>query len=195
MLGSTKPKTQSPTLLRLLLHGLSFWLIEKPWKSPFARENQNHKTLEGANCLQRIWIKAIMEDAPTEFGDSNKDTEIAPALIAVHPAQDSVATAVGSDLRVFDFQWALFSVVSAMANHYKCRFFTFKIRTFKPLLILVQFWWTLPSFNFCLAMALGQSELRCFFEGWFFRGITTQGFHQSRPLWSTWEAPCISWWW
>ncbi|GMN48825.1 hypothetical protein TIFTF001_017997 [Ficus carica] len=45
-----------------------------------------------------------MEDAPTELGDSNKDTEVAPALIAVHPSQDSVATAVGSDLRVFDFR-------------------------------------------------------------------------------------------
>lgn len=45
-----------------------------------------------------------MEDAPAEFGDSNKDTEVAPALIAVHPSQDSVATAVGSDLRVFDFR-------------------------------------------------------------------------------------------
>ncbi|KAL5561703.1 hypothetical protein UlMin_031450 [Ulmus minor] len=43
-----------------------------------------------------------MEDATTEFGESNKDTEVAPALIAVHPSQYSVAVAVGSDLRVFD---------------------------------------------------------------------------------------------
>lgn len=39
-----------------------------------------------------------------EFGESNKDTEIAPALIAVHPTQESVAAAVGPDLRIFDLR-------------------------------------------------------------------------------------------
>ncbi|XP_023549061.1 tRNA (guanine-N(7)-)-methyltransferase non-catalytic subunit wdr4 [Cucurbita pepo subsp. pepo] len=43
-----------------------------------------------------------MEETPVEEGDTNKDVEIAPALIAVHPAEKSVAVAVGSDLRVFD---------------------------------------------------------------------------------------------
>ncbi|XP_015891515.2 uncharacterized protein LOC107425957 [Ziziphus jujuba] len=42
------------------------------------------------------------DDAPMDFGESNKDIEVAPALIAVHPNQESVAVAVGSDLRVFD---------------------------------------------------------------------------------------------
>ncbi|KAF3436276.1 hypothetical protein FNV43_RR23368 [Rhamnella rubrinervis] len=45
-----------------------------------------------------------MEDAPMEYGESNKEIEVAPALIAVHPNQESVAVAVGSDLRVFDLQ-------------------------------------------------------------------------------------------
>ncbi|KAI6674769.1 hypothetical protein NL676_002675 [Syzygium grande] len=44
-----------------------------------------------------------MGDAQMEEGDSNtRDIEVAPALIAVHPAQRSVAVAVGSDLRVYD---------------------------------------------------------------------------------------------
>ncbi|BBH10283.1 Transducin/WD40 repeat-like superfamily protein [Prunus dulcis] len=43
-----------------------------------------------------------MEDAAMENGETNKDSEVAPALIAVHPTQNSVAVAVGSDLRVFD---------------------------------------------------------------------------------------------
>lgn len=43
-----------------------------------------------------------MEDTPIEEGETNKDIEVAPALIAVHPTQKSVAVAVGSDLRVFD---------------------------------------------------------------------------------------------
>ncbi|XP_061366999.1 uncharacterized protein LOC133310121 [Gastrolobium bilobum] len=34
--------------------------------------------------------------------ESKKDVEVAPALIAVHPNQDSVAVAVGPELRVFD---------------------------------------------------------------------------------------------
>lgn len=37
-----------------------------------------------------------------EYEETNKDTEVAPALIAVHPTQNSVAVAIGSDLRVFD---------------------------------------------------------------------------------------------
>ncbi|KAM0998188.1 hypothetical protein ACFX13_008089 [Malus domestica] len=43
-----------------------------------------------------------MEDTPMENGETNKDSEVAPALIAVHPTHSSVAVAVGSDLRVFD---------------------------------------------------------------------------------------------
>ncbi|XP_062085607.1 uncharacterized protein LOC133791703 [Humulus lupulus] len=45
-----------------------------------------------------------MEDPPAEFGESSKDSEVAPALIAVHPSQESVAVAVGSELRVFDLR-------------------------------------------------------------------------------------------
>ncbi|PRQ26070.1 putative transcription factor WD40-like family [Rosa chinensis] len=40
-----------------------------------------------------------MEDI---YEEPNKDTEVAPALIAVHPTQNSVALAIGSDLRVFN---------------------------------------------------------------------------------------------
>ncbi|KAL6214684.1 hypothetical protein ACLB2K_014116 [Fragaria x ananassa] len=40
-----------------------------------------------------------MEDT---YEEASKDTEVAPALIAVHPTQNSVALAIGSDLRVFD---------------------------------------------------------------------------------------------
>ncbi|GLT36350.1 hypothetical protein SLA2020_107340 [Shorea laevis] len=43
------------------------------------------------------------EDAHAEDGEQhNKGGEVAPALISVHPTQNSVAVAVGSDLRVFD---------------------------------------------------------------------------------------------
>lgn len=43
-----------------------------------------------------------MEENQIEEGEKNKDVEVAPALISVHPAQNSVAVAVGSDLRVYD---------------------------------------------------------------------------------------------
>lgn len=43
-----------------------------------------------------------MEEAQMEEGANNKDVEVAPALISVHPVQKSVAVAVGSDLRIFD---------------------------------------------------------------------------------------------
>lgn len=39
-----------------------------------------------------------------EEGENNRDVEVAPALIAVHPIQKYVAVAIGSDLRVFDLQ-------------------------------------------------------------------------------------------
>jgi tRNA (guanine-N(7)-)-methyltransferase subunit TRM82 len=45
-----------------------------------------------------------MEDTPIKEGETNNDIEVAPALIAVHPVQESVVISVGSDLRVFDLQ-------------------------------------------------------------------------------------------
>jgi tRNA (guanine-N(7)-)-methyltransferase subunit TRM82 len=45
-----------------------------------------------------------MEDTQPEGGENNRDVEVAPALISVHPTQDSVAVAVGSDLRFFDLR-------------------------------------------------------------------------------------------
>lgn len=39
-----------------------------------------------------------------EHGDQHRETEVAPALIAVHPAQQSIAVSVGSELRVFNLQ-------------------------------------------------------------------------------------------
>ncbi|KAJ6399306.1 hypothetical protein OIU77_019948 [Salix suchowensis] len=45
-----------------------------------------------------------MENTQPEGGENNRDLEVAPALISVHPTQDSVAVAVGSDLRVFDLR-------------------------------------------------------------------------------------------
>ncbi|KAK9281044.1 hypothetical protein L1049_003936 [Liquidambar formosana] len=45
-----------------------------------------------------------MEETQMEEGENNRDVEVAPALIAVHPIQKSVAVAIGSDLRVFDLQ-------------------------------------------------------------------------------------------
>lgn len=59
---------------------------------------QNPEQVERVENL--VW--ATMEDTPMEYEETNKDTEVAPALIAVHPTQNSVAVAVGSDLRVFD---------------------------------------------------------------------------------------------
>ncbi|KAI9181322.1 hypothetical protein LWI28_013834 [Acer negundo] len=43
-----------------------------------------------------------MEDNQIEEGEKNTNVEVAPALISVHPTQNSVAVAVGSDLRVYD---------------------------------------------------------------------------------------------
>lgn len=45
-----------------------------------------------------------MDDTQIEAGENNKDIEVAPALISVHPNQNSVAVAVGSDLRIFDLR-------------------------------------------------------------------------------------------
>ncbi|KAI7990601.1 F-box/kelch-repeat protein SKIP30 [Camellia lanceoleosa] len=46
-----------------------------------------------------------MEETTMEGGgDHNREMEVAPALIGVHPTHHSVAVAVGSDLRVFDLQ-------------------------------------------------------------------------------------------
>ncbi|KAM7495994.1 hypothetical protein LguiA_020408 [Lonicera macranthoides] len=46
-----------------------------------------------------------MEDTAMEDSEHNNiETEVAPALIALHPFQQSVAVAVGSDLRVFNLQ-------------------------------------------------------------------------------------------
>ncbi|XVF21745.1 hypothetical protein REPUB_Repub12eG0116600 [Reevesia pubescens] len=43
------------------------------------------------------------EDTQMEESEqNNKDMEVAPALISIHPIQNSVAVAVGSDLRVFN---------------------------------------------------------------------------------------------
>ncbi|PKI56538.1 hypothetical protein CRG98_023064 [Punica granatum] len=39
-----------------------------------------------------------------EGGESTKELEVAPALIAVNPSQQSVVVAVGSDLRVYDLR-------------------------------------------------------------------------------------------
>ncbi|KAM1805416.1 hypothetical protein ACFX12_031170 [Malus domestica] len=55
-----------------------------------------------------------MEDTPMENGETNEDSEVAPALISVHPTQSSVAVAVGSDLRVFDLRGGC--VVSLVDN-------------------------------------------------------------------------------
>ncbi|MED6194796.1 hypothetical protein PIB30_031896 [Stylosanthes scabra] len=43
-----------------------------------------------------------MEEAEVEVESNRDNVEVAPALIAVHPDQTSVAVAVGPDLRVFD---------------------------------------------------------------------------------------------
>ncbi|XP_010522743.1 PREDICTED: tRNA (guanine-N(7)-)-methyltransferase non-catalytic subunit wdr4 [Tarenaya hassleriana] len=43
-----------------------------------------------------------MEDSHIEDGETQGNVEVAPALISVHPSQNSVAVSVGSDLRVFD---------------------------------------------------------------------------------------------
>lgn len=48
-----------------------------------------------------------MEDTAMEDSEHNNniETEVAPALISLHPSQQSVAVAVGSDLRVFNLQY------------------------------------------------------------------------------------------
>ncbi|KAF5727059.1 tRNA (guanine-N(7)-)-methyltransferase non-catalytic subunit wdr4 [Tripterygium wilfordii] len=44
------------------------------------------------------------EDKHMEEGETEKGLEVAPAIIASHPTQNSVSVAVGSDLRVFDLR-------------------------------------------------------------------------------------------
>ncbi|GMI98761.1 tRNA modification 82 [Hibiscus trionum] len=61
--------------------------------------------MEGAKMDARVEDDSsnTQEDAPMEESEqNNKDTEASPALISVHPTQNSVAVAVGSDLRVFN---------------------------------------------------------------------------------------------
>ncbi|XP_057965250.1 uncharacterized protein LOC131155823 isoform X2 [Malania oleifera] len=45
-----------------------------------------------------------MEGNMMDEGENNRDLEVAPALIAVHPLHKFIAISVGSDLRVFDIQ-------------------------------------------------------------------------------------------
>ncbi|XP_072972561.1 uncharacterized protein [Typha angustifolia] len=45
-----------------------------------------------------------MEEDLIEEGESNTGAEVAPALIAVHPLEQFIAVAVGSELRVFDLK-------------------------------------------------------------------------------------------
>lgn len=46
--------------------------------------------------------KEIEDTQLNDDRDSNSQTEVAPALIAHHPFDQSVAVAVGSELRVFN---------------------------------------------------------------------------------------------
>lgn len=39
-----------------------------------------------------------------EEGEGNRETEVAPALLAVHPFDKFVAVSVGAELRIFDLQ-------------------------------------------------------------------------------------------
>ncbi|KAJ4954425.1 hypothetical protein NE237_011208 [Protea cynaroides] len=45
-----------------------------------------------------------MAETAIEEGETNKEMEVAPALIAVHPLEKSVAVAAGAELRVFDLE-------------------------------------------------------------------------------------------
>ncbi|XP_009605215.1 uncharacterized protein [Nicotiana tomentosiformis] len=45
-----------------------------------------------------------MEETNMDDCEQNRESEVAPALIAVHPTHQSVAVAVGSNLRVFNLQ-------------------------------------------------------------------------------------------
>ncbi|KAI3449660.1 hypothetical protein Pfo_006325 [Paulownia fortunei] len=45
-----------------------------------------------------------MEDNHMEESEQKLETEVAPALIAIHPNQKSVSVSIGSDLRVFNLQ-------------------------------------------------------------------------------------------
>lgn len=65
-------------------------------------EIQQFPPLFSRKTLIFLQFTGRMEETPVEEGDTNKDVEVAPALIAVHPTEKSVAVAVGSDLRVFD---------------------------------------------------------------------------------------------
>lgn len=58
-----------------------------------------------------------MEDAHMEESENSRDLEVAPALIAVHPSQKSVTVAVGSDLRVYDLQYAPNLILNEFERH------------------------------------------------------------------------------
>jgi hypothetical protein len=79
--------------------------VENPSYVLFSSGSRTTKPCKLKNS-EALNLKTLagMEDTPMEEGETNKDIEVAPALIAVHPAQESVAVAVGSELRVFDLQ-------------------------------------------------------------------------------------------
>lgn len=52
--------------------------------------------------------KEIDDTQLNDDRDSNSQTEVAPALIALHPFDQSVAVAVGSELRVFNLMYVIF---------------------------------------------------------------------------------------
>lgn len=47
-------------------------------------------------------VDSITEEV--ELHNKEGELEVAPALIAVHPTQQSLVVAIGSDLRVFNLQ-------------------------------------------------------------------------------------------
>ncbi|PKA61397.1 Vesicle-associated membrane protein 725 [Apostasia shenzhenica] len=60
---------------------------------------------EHENTTQEISVvRKVMEESAPGEGEADKVSEVAPALISVHPLDNSVVVAVGSELRIFDLK-------------------------------------------------------------------------------------------
>ncbi|KAK9056469.1 hypothetical protein SSX86_023830 [Deinandra increscens subsp. villosa] len=82
-------------------------------ESPLARYPSRFQLPKNRHLNPRIrrrvlGVLKMEDDEPLNTAEDNNkeavEAEVAPALISVHPAQHSVAVAVGCELRVFDLR-------------------------------------------------------------------------------------------
>ncbi|GAB2234604.1 hypothetical protein Droror1_Dr00003861 [Drosera rotundifolia] len=83
-------------------------IIEKTETNQSANETQIEEELDEPNGTTTMEMEeeeeTTREGDDTQLEERQKEIEVAPALIAVHPCGDSVVVAVGLELRVFDLR-------------------------------------------------------------------------------------------